>query len=70
MANDCPYKKSKRKIKKETSFNRVEQVSETEEVYINAMEIESYAAAGTTRPASIKANHVLEGLIHINGKEA
>ena len=58
------------KVKKETSSNRAEQVLETEEVYINAIEIESYAAAGATRPAAIKANHPLEGTVYINGKEA
>ena len=67
-----PSKKPDRKtkVKKETSSNRVEQVSETEEVYINAIEIESYAAAGSTRLASIKANYALEGTVYINGKEA
>ena len=72
MAKNCPSKKPDRKtnIKKETSSNRAEQVSETEEIYINAMEIESYAAAGATRPAAVKANEALEGTVYINGKEA
>ena len=34
------------------------------------MEVESYATAGATRPAAIKANHALEGTVYINGKEA
>ena len=72
MAKDCPSKKSDRKteVKKETSSNPAEQVSQTEELYINAIEIESYAAAGATLPASIKSNHALEGTVYINGKEA
>ena len=72
MAKDCPFKKPdlKTKVKKETSSNRAEQVSETEEIYLNTMEIESYAAAGATRPAAIKDNEALEGTVYINRKEA
>ena len=72
MAKDCPSKKSdqKAKVKKEMSSNRAEQVLKTEEIYINAMEIESYATIRATRPAAIKANKALERMVNINGKEA
>ena len=72
MAKNCLSKKPdhKTKVKKETSSNRAEQVSETKEIYINAMEIESYTVAGATWPAAIKANEALKGTVYINGNEA
>ena len=72
----CPSKhdkgKGKTTAKKEAVSNLAEQNSEYEEVYINTLEFESYAAAKTkmARPATIKAHHALEGTMFINGKEA
>ena len=74
MSRNCPSKNDKRKAtaKKEATSNLAEQSSEYDEVYINTLEFESYAAAKTktARPASIKAHHALEGAMFINGKEA
>jgi len=72
MAKDCPSKKDKgkAKVKKEASSNLTTELCDCHEVYINALEIESYAATKTTRPTTIKALHALEGTIFINGKEA
>jgi len=72
MAKDCPSKKDKgkAKLKKEASSNLTSELCEYDEVYINALEIESYVAAKTTRPTTIKALHSLKGTMFINGKEA
>ena len=72
MAKDCPSKKDKRKtkVKKEASSNLATELREYDEVYINALEIESYVATKTTRPTTIKALHALVGTMFINGKEA
>jgi len=72
MAKDCPSKKDKgkTKVKKEASSNLATELCEYDEVYINALEIESYVATKTTRPTTIKALHALEGTMFINGKEA
>src|SRR6201996_611377 len=76
MSRSCPSKNDKSKgkapAKKEATSNVAEQQSEYDEVYINTLEFESYAAAKTktARPATIKADHVLEGTMFINGKEA
>ena len=76
MARNCPSKNEKGKgkapPKKEAASNLAEQHSEYDEVYINTLEFESYAAAKvkTTRPSTIKAPHALEGTMFINGKEA
>jgi len=72
MAKDCPSKKDKgkAKVKKEASSNLATELREYDEVYINALEIESYVATKTTRPTTIKALHALEGTMFINGKEA
>jgi len=72
MAKDCPSKKDKGKgkVKKEASSNLATELSEYDEVYISALELESYAATKTTRPTTIKALYALEGTMFINGKEA
>ena len=76
MSRSCPSKNDKSKgkapAKKEATSNLAEQHSEYDEVYINTLEFESYAAAETktARPTTIKAHHALEGTIFINGKEA
>jgi len=62
--------KEKAKVKKEASSNLATELCEYDEVYINALEIESYVATKTTRPTTIKALHALEGTMFINGKEA
>ena len=56
----------------EAASNLEEQDSEYDEVYINTLEFESYAAAKvkTTHPRTIKAHHALEETMFINGKEA
>jgi len=71
MAKDGPSKKDKGKgkVKKEASSNLATELSEYDEVYINTLELESYAATKTTRPTTIKAHHALEGTMFINGKE-
>ena len=76
MARNCPRKNDKGKgkapPKKEAASNLAEQHSEYEEVYINALEFESYAAAKvkTTRPSTIKAHYAPDETRFINGKEA
>jgi len=76
MSKECPSKKDDKKgkgkmIKKEARSNNVEYEQDSmHEVYIHATEIESYATAQTTRPANIKPHGSLEGMIHLNGKEA
>jgi len=72
MAKDCPKKKDKVKanIKKEATSNLATELTRSDEVYINSLECESYAAAKTTRPTTIMAHHALEGTMFINGKEA
>jgi len=72
MAKDCPSKKDKgkAKVKKQASSNLATELCEYDEVYINALEIESYVATNATRPTTIKALHALEGTMFINGKEA
>ena len=76
MGRNCPNKNDKGKGKalstKEVTSNLVEQHSEYEEVYINTLEFESYAAAKVkaTRSSTIKAHHALKGTMFINGKEA
>ena len=76
VARNCPSKndrgQGKAPPKEVTASNLAEQDSEYEEVYIIALEFESYAAAKvkTTSPSTIKAYHALEGTMFINGKEA
>jgi len=76
MSKECPSKKDDKKgkgkaIKKEARLNNVEYEQDSmDEVYIHATEIESYATAQTTRPANMKPHGSLEGMIHLNGKEA
>jgi len=72
MAKDCQSKKDKgkAKVKKEASSNLATELCDYDEVYINAVEIESYVATKTSRPTTIKALHALEGTMFINGKEA
>jgi len=72
MAKDCPSKKDKRKakVKKEASSNLARGSCEYDEVYINTLELESYAPKKTTRPTTIEAHHTLKGTMFINGKEA
>jgi len=72
MAMDCPSKKDKgkAKVKKEASSNLATELCEYDEVYINALEIESYVATKTIHPTTIKGHHALEGTMFINGKEA
>jgi len=72
MAKDCPSKKDKGKVKveKEATFNVATGLNKYDEVYINTLEFESYAAAKTSRPTTIKAHHALEGTMFINGKKA
>jgi predicted aspartyl protease len=74
IARNCPSKKDqkgKTKVKKEATSNRAEQQEEYHEVYINSMEIESFASAKATRPATnTDAHQALEGTMFINGKEA
>ena len=75
MAKNCPSKNDKgnRKApaKKEATSNLAEQHSKYDEVYINTLEFETFAAAKvkTTRPRMIRAHHALEGTMFINGKE-
>ena len=45
-------------------------LSKYDEVYINTLKFESYAAGETTHPTTIKVHHALEGTMFINGKEA
>ena len=76
MSRNCTSKNDKGKgkatEKKEATSNLAEHHNEYDEVYINTLEFESYAAAKTktARPATIKAHHALEGTMFINGKEA
>jgi len=72
MAKDCPTKKDKgkTKVKKEASCNLATELCKYDEVYINTLELESYAATTSTRPTTIKAHHALEETMFINGKEA
>jgi len=72
MAKDWPSKKDKGKgkVKKEATSNVATELSEYDKVYINTLEFESYAAAKTTRPTTMKAHYALEGTMFINGKEA
>jgi len=72
MAKDCPSKKDKgkAKVKKKASSNLATELCEYDEVYINTLGFESYAATKTTHPTTIKAHPALEGTIFINGKEA
>ena len=76
MARNCPSKNDKGKEKaapkKEAATNLAEQHSEYDDVYINTLEFESYAAARVkaTRPSTLKAHHPLKGTMFINGKEA
>jgi len=71
MAKDYPSKKDKRKakVKKEAASNLATELYEYDEVYINRLELESYAATQTSRASTIKAHHALEGTMFINGKE-
>jgi len=71
MAKDYPSKKAKGKVKvkKEAPSNVAIDLSEYDEIYINIREWESYAAAKTTRPTTIKAQNAPEGTVFINGKE-
>jgi len=72
MAKDCPRKKDKgrAKGKKKATSNLVAEHSESDERYINTLEFESYTAAKTSPPTWIKAHHVLEKTIFINGRQA
>src|SRR6195952_2474061 len=72
MGRDCSSKrdKGKAKVKKETTSNLVEQQDDYDEIYINALEFESYAAAKAARLAAIKPHNVLEGTMLIKGKQA
>src|ERR1700712_4773741 len=72
MTRDCSSKndKGKAKVKKETTSNLVDQQNDYDEIYINALEFESYAAAKAARPATIKPHNALEGTMLINGKQA
>jgi len=72
MAKDRPNKKdkAKRKVKKEASSNLATELCEYDQVYINALEIESYVATKATRPTTIKAHYALEGTMFINGTDA
>jgi len=72
MAKICPNKKDngKVKVKKEATTNLAMGHSEYDDVYINTLEFESYAAAKMTRPTTIKAHHALEGTMFINRIEA
>jgi len=49
MAKDCSSKsdEGKTKVKKEAASNRIEPEHEYQEVYINTLEVESYASAKT-----------------------
>ena len=76
MARNCPSKNDKGKgkapPKREAASNLAEQHSEYDEVYINTLKFESYAATKVkaTRPRTIKAHNALEETMFINGKEA
>jgi len=72
MAKDYRSKKDKgkAKVKKEAVSNLATEHIEYEEVYINALEFESYAAAKTNRLTRINTHHALEGRMFINGQEA
>ena len=61
MPKDCPSKKDKgkAKVKKEATSNLATELSEHDEVYINTLDFESYAATKTTRPSTIKAHLTL-----------
>jgi len=74
MAKDFPNKKNqgKAKVTMEATSNIVTELSEYDEVYINTLKFESYAAAKPTRLTRIKAHHPLEVTMFkfTNGKEA
>ena len=72
MAKDWPSKKDKgkAKVKKEATSNLATELSEYDDVYINTLEFESYAAIKTTCPTRIKAHQAHEGTMFINGKKA
>jgi len=72
MAKDCPSQKDKgkTKVKKEATSNLAKEHSDYDEVYINTLEFERYAAGKTTCPCTIKVYYTLEGTMLINQKEA
>jgi len=57
-------------VKKESTSNRAEGETSADEVYINSMEIETYASSGKTALSKAKAKKALEGKIRINGQDA
>jgi len=72
LFRNCPDKKDKGKrkpVKKESTSNRAEAETNADEVYINSMEIETYASSGKTAPSTAKAKKALEGTIRINGHD-
>jgi len=73
LSRNCPDKKDEGKgkaVKKESTSNRAEAETSADEVYINSMEIETYASSGKTAPSTTKAKKALEGTIKINGHDA
>jgi len=73
LSRNCPDKKDEGKgkaVKKESTSNRAEAETSTDEVYINSMEIETYASLGKAPPSTTKAKKAWEGTIRINGHDA
>jgi len=68
----CPDKKDEGKekaVNQESTSNRAEAETSADEVYINSMEIETYASSGQTAPSTAKAKKALEGTIRIKGHD-
>jgi len=73
LSRSCTDKKDEGKgkaVKKESTSNRAETETNADEVYINSMEIETYASSGKTALSTAKAKKALEGTIRINGRDA
>jgi len=64
LSRNCRDKQDEgkgRAVKKESTSNSAEAETSADEVYINAMEIETYALSGKTVPSTAKAKKALEG---------
>jgi len=72
LSHYCPDKKDEGKwkaVKKELISNRGGAETSAEEVYINSMEIKTYASSGKTAHSIAKAKQALGGMIKINGHD-
>lgn len=72
LSNKNNKGKGKAAAKKEGTLNMAEQHGEYDEIYINTLELESYAVTKVkaTHPSTVKVLHTLEGTMFINVKEA